>query len=127
MDELIKNFRNDTEKIQEHFAKKLAFTLGPVELKELSEENEVKILDVRLRADYEIGHIPMAISMPYEEIKDRINELNKEDLHVVYCYNPYCHLGARAALLLAEKNFSVMELDGGFKVWSEDFRFAVTQ
>ena len=54
-----------------------------------------------MRSDYEIGHIPGAISMPYEEIKDRMKELNKDDLHVIYCYNNYCHLGARAAFLLA--------------------------
>ena len=50
-----------------------------------------------MRSDYEIGHIPGAISMPYEEIIDRMKELNKDDLHVIYCYNNYCHLGARAA------------------------------
>ena len=33
-----------------------------------------------MRSDYEIGHIPGAISMPYEEIKDRMKELNKDDL-----------------------------------------------
>lgn len=124
MCEEIKNLRNNTEKAEHFFAKKLAFSVGPVELKELSEGNNIKIIDVRNRADYEIAHIPMAISMPYEEMKERLNELNKEDLHVVYCYNPYCHLGARAALLLAQNGFSVMELCGGFKVWEEDFRFA---
>ena len=127
MNEMIKNLRNDTEKAQKYFAKELAFTLGPVELKRLSEENEVKIIDVRLRSDYEVGHIPMAISMPYEEIENRINELNTEDLHVVYCYNPYCHLASKAAYMLAEKNIPVMELCGGFSVWSEDFRYAVVQ
>ncbi len=120
------NLRNDTEKAEKYFAKKLAYTVGPVELKELSEENEVKIIDVRSRADYEIGHIPMAISIPYDELENRLNELNKEDLHVVYCYNAYCHLGARAALILAKHQLPVMELCGGFKVWSEDFRFATT-
>lgn len=127
MCEDIKNLRDNPEKAEHFFAKKLAFCLGPVELKDLSEQNEVKIIDVRHRADYEISHIPMAISIPYEEMKDRLNELNKEDLHVVYCYNPYCHLGARAAHLLAKEGFSVMELAGGFKVWEEDFRFSTTR
>ncbi|MCM1002822.1 MAG: rhodanese-like domain-containing protein [Candidatus Gastranaerophilales bacterium] len=120
------NLRNDTEKAEKYFAKKLAYTVGPVELKELSEENEVKIIDVRSRADYEVGHIPMAISIPYDELENRLNELNKEDLHVVYCYNAYCHLAAKAALMLAQHQLPVMELCGGFKVWSEDFRFATT-
>lgn len=126
-DEKIQEIRDNTEKAECYFSKKLAFTLGPVELKELSEERNVKILDVRLEADYQIGHIPGAISMPYEEIAVRINELNKDDLHIVYCYNNYCHLGARAAYLLAKNTIPVMELSGGFKTWAEEFRFAVVQ
>lgn len=123
MCEDIKNLRNNPEKAEHFFAKKLAFSVGPVELKELSEKESIKIIDVRHRADYETAHIPMAISIPYEEMESRLNELNKDELHVVYCYNPYCHLGARAAHLLAKNQIPVMELCGGFKVWAEDFRF----
>ena len=112
-DEKIQNIRNNTEKAECYFSKKLAFTLGPVELKELAEEKNIKIIDVRLKSDYEVGHIPQAVSMPYEELESRLNELNKDDLHVVYCYNNYCHLGARASLLLARNTYSVMELSGG--------------
>lgn len=126
MIEDIKDLRNNPEKAKDFFAQILAYSLGPIELKELHEENELVIIDVRSRADYEISHIPMAISMPYDEMENRLNELNKEDLHVVYCYNPYCHLGARAAHLMAEHNLPVIELCGGFKVWAEDFRFATT-
>ena len=124
-DEQIQNIRNNPEKAQCFFSKKLAFTLGPIELKNIMAEKNVKLVDVRMRADYDIGHIPEAISIPYEELKDKISELSKDDLHIVYCYNNYCHLGSRAAYLLAQNNFSVMELSGGFKTWSEDFRFAV--
>lgn len=127
IDEKIQNIRNNTEKAECYFSKKLAFTIGPVELKELSEEQNIKIIDVRDRADYEVGHIPGAHCMPYEEMEGRLKELNKDDLHVIYCYNNYCHLGAKAALLLARNVYSVMELSGGFKTWAEDFRFAVVQ
>ncbi len=126
-DETIKEIRSNPEKAECYFSKKLAFTLGPVELKELNEERNVKIIDVRLKSDYDIGHIPDAISMPCEEIKDRMQELNKDDLHIIYCYNNYCHLGAKAAYMLAKNTFSVMELSGGFKVWAEDYRFAVVK
>ncbi len=122
----IKEIRSNPEKAQCYFSKKLAFTLGPVELKELSSEQNVKIVDVRGRADYEIGHIPQAISIPYEELSEKMKDLNKDDLHIIYCYNNYCHLGARAAYMLAKNAYSVMELSGGFKTWSEEFRFATT-
>lgn len=124
-DEKIQEIRSNPEKAQCFFSKILAFSLGPVELKELSEEEHVKIIDVRKRSDYEVGHIPQAISIPYEELKDKMSELNKDDLHVIYCYNAFCHLGARAAFLLAQNEYSVMELCGGFKTWAEEFRFTV--
>ncbi len=122
----IKEVRSNPEKAECYFSKKLAFSLGPVELKDLSGEQNVKIIDVRNRADYEIGHIPQAISIPYEELSEKMKELKKDDLHIIYCYNAYCHLGARAAYMLAKNSFSVMELCGGFKTWSEEFRFATT-
>ena len=127
-EEKILNIRNNSEEASNYFSKQLAFTLGPVELKELSEEGKnIKIIDVRLNSDYQVGHIPEAISIPYEELPEKLKELNKEDLHVVYCYNNYCHLGAKAAYILAKNTFSVMLLEGGFKTWAEDFRFAIVQ
>lgn len=124
-DEKIQELRSNTEKAECFFSKELAFTVGPVELKELT--GNIKIIDVRSRADYEVGHIPSAISMPYEELEGRLHELKKDDLHVVYCYNNYCHLGAKAALMLARNILPVMLLSGGFKTWYEDFRFAVVE
>ncbi len=126
LDEQIQNVRNNPEKAQCFFSKILAFTLDPIELKELSEKQNIKIIDVRKHADFEIGHIPEAISIPYEELSEKINELNKDDLHIVYCYSGYCHLGAKAAYMLAQNGFPVMELCGGFKTWAEDFRYSVT-
>ena len=126
-EELVKKIRNNSEKAENYFSKKLAFSLGPVELKGLSEEGKVVIIDVRHQSDYEVGHLPQALSIPYENIEEKINELNRENLHVVYCYNSFCHLGARAAFQLAHEGFPVMELDGGFKTWAEEFHFAVVQ
>ena len=127
-DEKIKELRSNTEKAACYFSKRLAFTLGPVELKDITEqEGDVKIIDVRDKADYEVGHIPQAVSIPNEELESQLEKLNKDELHIVYCYNNYCHLGSRAALLLARNNYPVMELSGGFKTWSEEFRFAVVQ
>jgi rhodanese-related sulfurtransferase len=126
MNEEILNLRNNTEKANEFFSKKLAYTIGPVELKELSQENEIVIVDVRKHADYEISHIPNAISIPYEDLNSRIDELEKGKLHIIYCYNTYCHLGAKAAVIMTAHQIPVMELCGGFKTWSEEFRFATS-
>lgn len=124
MNEKIKEIRFDSEKAKSYFMKMLAFTLGPVELKSLLEEGNVSIIDVRTRADYEIAHIPSAISIPFEQLTDNFEQLSKDKVSVVYCYNQQCHLGARACLTLAEYGYPVMLLEGGYKTWTEDFRFS---
>lgn len=122
----IKELRNDTEKAKKYFMKCLAYTLGPVELKDLMEEGKVKVIDVRGAADYDISHIPGAISMPYESISDNVEKLSKDETTVVCCYNQQCHLGAKACLKLADYGYPCMHLEGGFKTWKEEFGFATT-
>ena len=124
MNEKIKALRNNSQEAQFYFEKILAYTLGPVELKSLMDKNDVELIDVRRTEDYEISHIPGAISIPKDELADNINKLSKDKINVIYCYNQQCHLGARAALILADYEYPVMLLEGGFKTWTEDFRFA---
>lgn len=125
MSEYIDKIRRDNEAATDFFAEKLAFTLGPVELQHMLEENKVKLIDVRRKEDYDESHIPQAVSIPKDELKNRLAELSKDDVHVVYCYNQQCHLGAAAALSLAKNGYPVMELEGGFQVWKDDFGFDV--
>ena len=56
MEDRITELRKNTEKAQNYFSKKLAFTIGPIELKYLMDEGKVKIIDARRREDYDIGH-----------------------------------------------------------------------
>ena len=127
MNEKIKEIRQDTQKAEDFFTKRLAYTLGPVELKNFMEKGGVKVVDVRLKADYDIAHIPGAISIPKDELDKRLTELSKDEITIVYCYNQQCHLGDNACLILAEYGYPTMLMEGGFKVWTEDFRFATSQ
>ncbi len=124
MEDRITELRKNTEKAQNYFSKKLAFTIGPIELKYLMDEGKVKIIDARRREDYDIGHIPTAISIPKDEIDKNFDNISKDDINVVYGYNQQCHAAYKAALTLAEYGYSAVVLEGGFKVWMEDFRFA---
>ena len=127
MDEKLEKLRYDTDKAEDFFTQMMAFTLGPVELKEMLSNGHVKVLDVRDHADYTQGHIPGAISIPRNCMEERLDELSKDDLYVVYCYNQQCHLGMCACRFLASKGYLSMHLDGGYKVWNEDFQFATTK
>ena len=123
MSNYISEIRHNAKKAEEFFAQKLAFTLGPVELKKMVEDGKVKLIDVRRAEDFNESHIPQAISIPKDELKEKLSQLSKDDVHAVYCYNQQCHLGAAAAFTLALNGYFAMELEGGFKVWQEDFGF----
>ena len=92
LEELTRN----TEKAAEFFADKLAFTLGPVELKKLHETNPdgIQIIDVRHADVYMKSHIPDAISFR-RTIFHIHHHLSKDKINIVYCYNEDCHLAAR--------------------------------
>jgi len=127
MSDYINDLRFDTKKAEDYFARKLAFTLGPVELHEMMKAKKVKIIDVRHPEDYLLGHIPDAISIPKSDLESQLATLSKNDVHVVYCYNQQCQLGAAAALFMAKNDYPVMELTGGFHVWQHDFKFEVVK
>lgn len=126
MDDYINELRRNTKLAENFFAEKLAFTLGPVELTEMMKKNAVKLIDVRYPDDYYESHIPGAISIPKHELQLKLPTLSKHDIHVVYCYNQQCHLGASAALFLAKNDYPVMELEGGFRAWKHDFKLETT-
>lgn len=127
MDEKLKNYRYDSDKAEKFFTKMMAYTLGPVEVKEMMKDEHVKILDVRDCPDYSEGHIPNAISMPRAQMDSRLDELSKDNLYIVYCYNQQCHLAMCACRFLASNGYHCMHLDGGYKTWVEDFKFVVSK
>lgn len=124
MDDKIKELRKDSEKAQCFFRKCLAYTLGPVELKNMMEQDKAIVVDVRAHEDYVTSHIPGAISIPKDKLAENVEKLSKDKITVVYCYNQQCHLGASACLTLAEYAYPCMLMEGGFDVWVNDFRFA---
>lgn len=124
MNDKVQDLRRNSIEAQNYFTKNLAYTIGPIELKNLMDEGEINLIDVRRLEDFQIAHIPSAISIPKDEIENNFDKISKEKVNVVYCYNQQCHLGARAALILAEYSYPVVLLEGGFQVWTEDFRFA---
>jgi len=88
--------------------------------KMLTEEpSQIILLDVRTEAEYEEEHIQIegveTKNIPLSEIEERLNELNKSKVLIVYCRS-----GARsrqACEILAQHNFTVFNLEGGITAW----------
>ncbi len=119
------NVTFDTERAKEHFLNKVSYSLGPVELKNMIEKdlNHFNLIDLRSYEDYLEGHIPFAMHLPPEQIEEHWNMFEKEKINIIYCYNPFCHLAAKNAVIIAEKGYPVMELCGGYHAWKDFFHF----
>jgi NADPH-dependent 2,4-dienoyl-CoA reductase/sulfur reductase-like enzyme/rhodanese-related sulfurtransferase len=73
---------------------------------------ELTLLDVRFKAAYDHSHLDGAISIPLEELRSRLPELDREKLVVAYCT-----IGRRsyeAARILAHHGFQARSLVGGY-------------
>lgn len=124
----LETITRNTQKAREYFENKVAFTVGPVELKKMmdSEADNIQIIDVRRSEDYNKGHIPTAMSIPAPELESSLNRLSKDRINIVYCYTQQCHLAAKSALILANKEYPVVELEGGFAEWrSSDYDIVI--
>ena len=127
MHDKIKELRFNPKMAQDFFVKKLAYIIGPKQLKELMEQDKINIIDVRKTEDYNVGHIPTAISMPKDTIGENIDKLSKEKLTVVYNCSEYCMGAALACLTLADYDYPCVMMNGGFKAWAEHYRYAIVR
>src|ERR1700680_314576 len=88
----MKNKIPDAKKAKRYFARKLAFTTGPIELSHwLKERKDIKVVDVRDAKSYAKGHIPGAVNLPKEKWH-KLTPLDKNKANIVYCYTQVCHL-----------------------------------
>jgi len=77
----------------------------------------VVLLDVRPSVEYSTAHIPGAISVPYDELVERMKELPNDKLIVAYCRGPYCVDADTALNVLAEQGLWVARLEEGIVEW----------
>jgi rhodanese-related sulfurtransferase/DNA-binding transcriptional ArsR family regulator len=88
-------------------------------LRRLEAGEELMVLDVRPRAEYDAGHIPGALSVPLDELTSRIDELPAGIEIVAYCRGPYCVLAPKALeLLQAAGRDNIRRLDVGLPEWA---------
>jgi rhodanese-related sulfurtransferase/DNA-binding transcriptional ArsR family regulator len=95
-------------------------TLEAVDAETLQERlagEGVLLLDVRPREEYLAGHIPGALSLPLEELHQRLSELPRDRTVVAYCRGPYCVLSLHAAKALSEAGIKVVRLVDGVADW----------
>ncbi len=74
-----------------------------------------QVVDVRSGGEHGYAHIPGTLNIPVEQLRDRLDEIQTEDVVV------YCQVGQRghiATQILRANGATVRNLDGGFLTWS---------
>ncbi len=76
------------------------------------------IVDIRNEEDFNLGHIPNAINIPFDEIANKIQTIMKHSKKVCFVY---CQRGVRserAINLLIKSGFkNVLSIEGGINAW----------
>jgi rhodanese-related sulfurtransferase/DNA-binding transcriptional ArsR family regulator len=89
--------------------------MAAAELHECLERDEVVVVDVRPTEEYEAGHLPGAVSIPLDELEDRLRELPLDRPIVAYCRGEYCLRARQAVELLRERGFLASYVDEGVR------------
>ena len=80
-------------------------------------QGDVVVLDVRPQPEYEAGHIPGALSVPFSDVKSRLREVPQGSEIVAYCRGPYCLYADEAVRLLTDEGRLATRLEDGFPEW----------
>lgn len=88
-----------------------------LELKERMDIGEVILLDVRPKEEYEEAHIPGAVSMPIEELKEKLSSIPRNVDVVAYCRGRYCLMSVEAVELLKSSGVNAFRLEEGVYDW----------
>ncbi len=83
--------------------------------------NDPLLVSVQTRAEYELGHIPGAINIPWDEITDIAQvqaHISKDQLVVVYC-NHAVH-SAQISAILNLLGYNTLDLAYGFESWTQN-------
>ena len=74
------------------------------------------VIDVRTSDEYAAGHIPGAINIPFDQVAQRIAEIETPQGVALYCMiGPRARKGESALLAAGSEN--VFHLEGGLAAW----------
>lgn len=87
------------------------------ELLQKIDQGNVLILDVRPEKEYKAGHIPQAVSVPIDQLAQRLVECKPGQEVVVYCRGPFCVFADEAVEKLRMRGIDANRLEEGFPDW----------
>ncbi len=73
--------------------------------------DRVLLLDVRPSDEFAAGHLENAVSVPIEELPQRLDELPRHLTIITYCRGPFCTFADEAVQLLNANGFDAVRLE----------------
>lgn len=92
------------------------------ELMQKLEYDEVYLIDVRPVEEFNVGHLKKATSLPYKQIRERMQELPNDREIVAYCRGPLCLMADEAVYLMKKEGLNAYRLENGFADWVAEKR-----
>ncbi len=75
------------------------------------------VLDVRTQSEFDCGHIPSAMHVPIDELRERLGELNRDQPIVAYCQVGF--RGYLATRILLQAGYQAANLSGGYSTYCQ--------
>ena len=79
--------------------------------------NDVVLVDVRPSEEFDAGHIEGAVSIPLDELDERLAELPADTEVVAYCRGAFCAYAHEAVRSLGARGRAARRLEGGWPEW----------
>ncbi|MHC9511556.1 rhodanese-like domain-containing protein [Kangiella sp. M94] len=96
-------------------------SLTPLVMTQMVNKQNAVVVDLRAIADFNKGHIPGSINIPFGKLKDRIKDLEKhKETPIIMVCNAGVQAG-NAAMQLRKQGFTeVHKLKGGIQSWTTE-------
>ena len=87
-------------------------------LTRLEAGEDLVVVDVRPVEEFRAAHLPGAVSIPLDELQQRLRELPQERQIVAYCRGPYCAFAPEAVRALRAHGYAARHLKDGLPEWA---------
>ena len=86
-------------------------------LARLEAGEDLVVVDVRPTEEYRAAHVAGAVSIPLDELEQRLRELPHGRQIVAYCRGPYCAFAPEAVRTLRAHGYAARHLKDGLPEW----------
>lgn len=90
------------------------------QFREMWQNKEGKLLDVRTPGEFSEGHLPGAIMIDFtsDDFKAKVSKLEKDTTYLIYCHSG--HRSQMAGEQMEKMGFKVVNMQGGIMAWENN-------